>query len=133
MNTPGWIRPLFWLAALYDGVLGILFLVAPFWVFTRFDVVPPNHAGYVQFPAALLIIFALIFITIARDPVVNRQQMIYGILLKLAYCGIAAYYWLTSDIPIIWKPFVWADLAMGVLFVAAYMAIQGRPMTAGRA
>ena len=29
MNVPKWISPLFWIAALYDGVLGILFLAAP--------------------------------------------------------------------------------------------------------
>jgi hypothetical protein len=132
MNTPGWIRPLFWLAALYDGLLGALFLVAPFWVFTRFDVPPPNHAGYVQFPAALLIIFALIFATIARDPATHRQQIVYGILLKLAYCSIAGYYWLAENIPIIWKPFVWADLVMGVLFAVAYMSL-GAPRRAAAA
>jgi hypothetical protein len=53
MNAPNWIRPLFWLAALYDGVLGAVFLAAPSWVFTQFNVAPPNHLAYVQFPAAL--------------------------------------------------------------------------------
>jgi hypothetical protein len=127
MNVPQWISPLYWLAAIYDGLLGVLFLVAPWWAFERFNVPPPNHMAYVQFPAALLIIFALIFITIARDPLANRGQMIYGILLKVAYCSIASYYWFTTDIPVIWKPFVWADLAMGVLFVVAYFAVASRP------
>ncbi|MEX2317258.1 MAG: hypothetical protein WD669_08905 [Pirellulales bacterium] len=123
MNTANWIRPLFWLAAAYDGILGAIFLASPSWVFTQFNVAPPNHFAYVQFPAALLIIFAVIFATIARDPVGNRSQIVYGILLKVAYCSIAGYYWLTSDIPIIWKPFVWADLVMGVLFVIAYVSL----------
>ena len=72
MNVPKWIAPLFFLSALYDGVLGILFLFAPGAAFDWFDIVPPNHPGYVQFPAALLLIFALIFLRIARDPVANR-------------------------------------------------------------
>lgn len=122
MNVANWIRPLFWFAAAYDGIIGAIFLAAPTWIFTQFDVAPPNHLGYVQFPAALLIIFAVIFATIARNPVSNRQQIIYGILLKLAYCSTAGYYWLTSDIPVIWKPFVWADLIMGILFVVAYVS-----------
>ena len=127
MNMPKWISPLFWIAAVYDGALGVLFLVAPWWAFERFNVTPPNHMAYVQFPAALLIIFALIFVAIARDPLAKRELIVYGILLKIAYCSIALYYWLTTDIPIIWKPFVWADLVMGILFIVAYMSVAPRP------
>ena len=66
MNVPS-IRALFAIAALYDGLLGTLFVIAPSWVFTRYEVTPPNHLGYVQFPAALLIIFALMFLNIAQE------------------------------------------------------------------
>jgi hypothetical protein len=123
MSAAKWISPLFWLAAAYDGVLGVLFLVAPTWAFEQFDVTRPNHMGYVQFPAALLIIFGLIFAAIASDPVRNRGLIVYGILLKVAYCGVTSYYWLTEGIPVIWKPFVVIDLVMLVLFVAAYAAL----------
>ena len=36
------------------------------------EVTPPNHWAYVQFPAALLVIFGLMFVAIAQDPVANR-------------------------------------------------------------
>lgn len=124
MSYPKWISPLFWVAAAYDGILGILFLAAPGWVFSTLKVEPPNHVAYVQFPAALLIIFALIFARIARDPMRNRDQIVYGILLKIAYCGLTFYYWATTEIPWIWKPFAWIDLAMGALFVVAYVALR---------
>ena len=123
MIVPRWISPLFWVAAAYDGVLGLVFLAAPGWAFTRFDVTPPNHMGYVQFPAALLIVFGLIFVAIARDPVACRGMIVYGVLLKLAYCSVTSYYWLTTDIPVIWKPFVVIDLVMGILFVVAYIVL----------
>lgn len=123
MNVPKWIAPLFFFAALYDGVLGILFLFAPGTAFDWFDVVPPNHPGYVQFPAALLLIFALIFLRIGRDPVANRDLILYGILLKVAYSGLTFWHWVLSGIPVIWKPFAVIDVVMGVLFVAAMMAI----------
>jgi hypothetical protein len=126
MDVPKWISPLFWIAALYDGVLGALFLVAPAWTFERFNVVPPNHMGYVQFPAALLLIFALMFVAVARDPLANRGLIRYGILLKVAYCGVASYYWAMTDIPIIWKPFVVIDLIMLVLFVVAALRLPPR-------
>ena len=120
MNSPKWISPLFLVAALYDGVLGLLFLAAPLWTFETFGVAPPNHTGYVQFPAALLIIFALMFFEIARDPVRNRGLITYGMLLKIAYCGVTSYHWATGGIPLIWKPFVAIDLVMLVLFALAY-------------
>lgn len=123
MNAPKWISPLFWLAAAYDGLLGLLFLAAPASVFERFQVTPPNHLGYVQFPAALLLIFALMFVAVARNPFSNRGLIVYGILLKVAYSGLAAYYWATTDIPVIWKPFMWIDLAMLVLFAIAYASL----------
>src|SRR6478736_3358321 len=87
------IAALFLIAALYDGALGAFFLVAPGQVFQWADVTPPNHWAYVQFSAALLLIFGLMFAAIARDPVSNRNLIVYGILLKVAYCGIAFWYW----------------------------------------
>ena len=130
MKETKWITLLFAIAAVYDGVLGLVFLAAPTWPFARFDVTPPNHLGYVQFPAVLLLIFGLMFAAIAKDPVANRGLIVYGILLKIAYCAIAGWHWMATDIPVIWKPFVLIDLVMGFLFVWAYLAL-GRPSETG--
>jgi hypothetical protein len=126
MKPTGWIRGLFLLAALYDGVLGVWFLVAPGHPFELFEVTPPNHMGYVQFPAALLLIFGLMFLSIAREPAAHRDLILYGILLKIAYCGVASYHWATAGIPWIWQPFVIIDAVMGVLFVLAFFRVRGR-------
>jgi hypothetical protein len=131
MNHRIWIVSLFAIAALYDALLGLLFLAAPGYPFERFGVVPPNHWGYVQFPAALLLIFALMFAAIARDPVRNRGLMIYGVLLKAAYCGVASWHWMTAGIPWMWQPFVIVDAVMGVLFILAYIAVGKRGGTGG--
>jgi hypothetical protein len=112
---------LFWIAALYDGVLGIVFLVSPSLPFERFGVTPPNHMGYVQFPAALLIVFALMFAAVALRPVANRNFILVGIGLKISYCSIVFWYWLGQGIPWMWKPFAIADLAFLVLFVWAWL------------
>ncbi len=114
------ITSLFIVAAAYDGILGVAFLVAAPALFEWAGVTPPNHFGYVHFPAALLIIFALMFTAIARAPVARRHLIPYGILLKVSYCSVASYHWLAAGIPDIWKPFVWADLAFILLFVWAY-------------
>jgi len=113
---------LFLLAALYDGILGLLFLVAPGYVFEIAAVTPPNHMGYVRFPAALLLVFALMFASIARDPGARRGLIPYGVGLKLSYMGVVFGYELTQGIPSIWIPFAWADLAFMLAFVWAWLS-----------
>ena len=123
MKRPFWIVLLFAIAAAYDGVLGFGFLAAPGYPFEVFHVTPPNHMGYVQFPASLLLIFGLMFVVIAIDPVKNRNLIPYGILLKVAYCGVTLAHWLAAGIPDMWKPFTVIDFIMGVLFVWAYVVL----------
>jgi len=89
-----WIKPFFIIAALYDGILGILFLMVPTQLFNAAKIVPPNHIGYVQFPAMLLVLFAIMFFNIARDPKANRNLILYGILLKFSYCSVVFPLWL---------------------------------------
>jgi hypothetical protein len=112
---------LFVIGALYDGILGLVFLIVPRAIFEFYEVAPPNHFGYVQFPALLLIVFAIMFLHIAVDPVANRKLIPYGIMLKVAYCGCVAWYWVTTGVPDMWKPFAIADLIFGVLFWLAYL------------
>ena len=118
MNSD-WRKPLFFIAALYDGVLGAAFVL--FWssIFEHFNITPPNHPGYVQFPGLLLIIFGLIFLRIAGDPEANRNLIPYGIALKIAYSGLVFRYALTSGVPTMWIWCAWIDVAFLLLFVVA--------------
>jgi len=118
------IRMLFLVAALYDGLLGLAFTFAPLAIFERFEVTPPNHVGYVQFPALLLIIFAIMFAVIAVNPVGRRMLIPYGMLLKLAYAGLVFYHWAATDVPDMWKPFAVADLLFLVAFAAAFLTLR---------
>ena len=125
MSTKRWIPVLFMVAAIYDGLLGIAFLFASGRLFQWFCVTPPNHPGYVQFPAALLIVFGVMFSAIAMNPVRNRNLIPYGILLKTSYCGVVAFYWLTAGLPGIWKPFCILDFMFLFAFAWAW-AVLGR-------
>ena len=123
MKKAGAIPILFVVAALYDGLLGAAFLLAPRGVFNWFAVMPPNHLGYAQFPAALLIIFGIMFWRVAMNPVANRNLIPYGILLKVAYCGVVFFHWYGSGIPNMWKPFAVCDVLFLVAFVLAYCSL----------
>ena len=114
------IAVLFYLSAAYDGILGLIFLLVPWYAFEIFQIPLPNHFGYVQFPAALLLVFAWIFVTIARDALANKNLIQYGIMLKISYCSVAGSYWLAGSLPLMWQPFVIIDAIMGVLYVWAY-------------
>ena len=113
-------RALFQVAAVYDGLLGVLFFVAPNWPFHLFNVAEPNHPAYVQFPGLLLLIFAAMFLKIAREPGQYRHLIPYGIALKTAYCLLAFSYWWTRGIPGMFQIFAVIDLVMAVLFLRAY-------------
>ena len=117
-----WIKVLYVVAGLYDGVLGLVFLVVGDGVFRMFGIEPPNHMGYVQFPSLLLLVFAAMFFQVATDPVRFRALIPYGVGLKLAYCGTVFYHQLTHGVPGMWIPWAWADLVFLVLFLAAWSA-----------
>jgi hypothetical protein len=117
--TGGWRRGVFYVAAAYDGILGVLFLIAWSQIYALFGVTPPNHPGYVQFPALLLSLFGLLFLRIARDPVGNRDLIVYGIGLKGAYSGLVFWHQLTAGVPFMWIPWAWVDLVFLIVFVLA--------------
>lgn len=115
-----WIKPLFLLAALYDGLLGVAFLIAPAEIFAMYGVAAPYHLAFIQFPAFLLIIFAVMFYRIATDPPGNRDLILYGCALKASYCLLVLVYWLTTGISAMWIPWAWADLIFLMLFALSW-------------
>lgn len=124
MKHPSWIAPLFFLAAAYDGILGAAFLVAHQRLFSAMNIPEPNHPAYIQFPAALLIVFAIGFLMVALRPRARRDIIVLGVLLKVSYAGVVLGHWLLGSIPVTWTYFAWADLAFLVAFVAALAALR---------
>jgi hypothetical protein len=117
-----WTRALFIVVTVYDAVLGLAFLVAARAIFEMFEVTPPNHMAYVQFPGLLLLLFAGMYATIAVDPARYRILIPFGAGLKVAYAGIVFFYSATSGIPSMWLPWAWADLLFLVFFIFAWRA-----------
>lgn len=122
MNIP-WIRRLFVIAALYDGALGLAFLFVHPRIFAAFEVTPPNHPAYVEFPALLLVVFAAMFLQIALDPLRHRGLIPYGMALKASYSGLAFWYQAQIGIPAMWLPWAWIDLAFLAAFAVAWASL----------
>lgn len=123
LDREGIVRLIFYLSAAYDGILGLVFLFAAPAIFACFGTPPPNHLGYVQFPACLLLIFAAMFWSIGLDPQRNRGLILYGLLLKISYCSITAVYWFKGQLPPMWQPFTICDFWMGLSYVWAFLAL----------
>lgn len=121
--TAKWIRPMFWVAALYDLALGAAFLLAWRAIYAGFGVAPPNHPAYVQFAAAVVAIFGIGFGLVAQAPQRNRDLILLGILFKLAYVITVLSYWVRGQIPGMWVPFAWSDLAFALVFAAALTSL----------
>ena len=118
-----WIRILLIVCGVYDGLLGAVFLLLPATVFRMTGVVPPNHLGYVQFPALLLLIFAAMFFRAATNPAANRDVIAYGMALKASYFGLVFWYQFHGGIPALWVPWAWADVAFFLLFFVAWRSV----------
>ncbi|MDX1683393.1 MAG: hypothetical protein R3336_09750 [Phycisphaeraceae bacterium] len=119
-------RGFFAIAALYDGVLGQAFLVVPATVFETFDLPMGGPAGYVRFPAAMLIIFAAMLATVAVAPRRNRNLIPFGMLLKIAYIGVVGFDWVRlGEMPTPFIVFAVADLLFLVGFAAAWNHLAG--------
>jgi hypothetical protein len=115
-----WIKVLFTIGGIYDALLGAAFLFCGAAIYHVTGVTPPNHFGYIQFPALLLIIFGVMFLRVAADPVKNRDLMLYGVALKASYSGVAFWHQLHGGIPTLFIPWAWADLVFLVLFLLAW-------------
>jgi hypothetical protein len=115
-----WIKLLFLISGIYDALLGVSFLLFGAEVFRLANVTPPNHMGYVQFPALLLILFGIMFLLIVRDPYGRREWILFGMGLKASYFGLVFWHEFLGDIPSLWIPWAWADLIFFLLFLAAW-------------
>ena len=95
-------RTLFWVAAAYDIILGIVFLF-----FFRqvaelldFEAELPAFDGYVTLLAAFVFVIGVAYVFIARgDLVRNRDLIAVGAIYKLAYASVAAYYFVIGEYP----------------------------------
>lgn len=118
------VRVLYAIAGLYDGLLGLAFLVAAPAMFRLAAITPPNHWGYIHFAAGVLVIFGWMFVAVARNPVGNRNLVVYGVLLKVCYVATVCWHWYAGGIPNLWKYFALFDTLFGLAFVWSLVPLE---------
>src|ERR1039457_7616874 len=95
-------RGLFYLAALYDVVLGITFTFLAARAFAALGIIDklPAFGGYLTLLGAFVLVIGLAYALIARgDLARNADLILVGTLYKLAYAGTAFYYWSQGSLP----------------------------------
>ena len=118
-----WMKVTFAASAIYDGIIGLLFLFLGTAIYDYFGIERPNHLGYLHFPALLIIVFAIMYWRIATDPAKFRDLIPYGIGLKVSYSLVVFYHWTAGSIPAMWVPFAWLDLIFLILFFQVWRKV----------
>ncbi len=125
-----WIRPLFVVAAIYDIVLGLAFLLAYAPIMGAFGVTLPNHPAYIQYSATWVAVFGIGFLMVARHPARNRDLIVLGAIMKACYAGIVFWYTLRGQMPGMWMPMAIGDLVFLIAFVMALRVLPPPPAEA---
>jgi hypothetical protein len=111
-----WYRILFWVAAVYDLTLGVVFLFFYRPVFEALDIEDtlPEYTSFLSLIAVFLFVIGIAYVLIARgDLVRNRDLIAVGALYKLAYFSVALWYLIDGVYPhiVFFVVFGLADLA----------------------
>lgn len=124
MSTTKIVSLLFYIAAGYDFLVGAVFLFVGPMLFNVLKDIPPNHWGYIQFPALTMMIFGVMFYQIGQKPEHNKNLIPYGVMLKLSYSGVIIWHWIANhNVPFIWKLLAIVDVLFLIAMLWAMNAI----------
>ncbi|MBM2831550.1 MAG: hypothetical protein HW414_602 [Dehalococcoidia bacterium] len=120
------IKRFFLVAALYDIILGIVFgfLFKP--VYIVFGAELPNHDGYIQLIAFYVLTFGICFYLAYRNPQLNRQFAILGVLMKISFATVVFGHFIADTIPLpqVFITLAVIDLLFIPFFIAAYSSLR---------
>jgi hypothetical protein len=124
LNNEGLFRNLFLVAALYDFILGFVFIV--FWqpIFDNILKLPhPNYLAFYQAAAAFVFNMGIGFYFVYRNMYRNVDIVKLGIVFKVFYSTIAFYWVIAKGMPGIFAAFGLVDLVFIILFIIFLRAI----------
>lgn len=95
-------KALFLIAAIYDFILGIVFIFFYASAFKLLGIseVLPDFGGYLSLIGAFLLVIGVAYYLIYRGELkINRDLIMVGALYKLAYCSVSFVYFAIGQIP----------------------------------
>jgi hypothetical protein len=105
-------------AALYDGILGLVFLFFGGSVLAQLDVPAPENPVYIQLAAGLIAIFGLGFYLASRHPLLNVDIVRLGVVFKVFYIVLALLALVQGTLP---HPLFLLFAAVDTLFLALFL------------
>ena len=116
-SMSGW-RIFFLVAALYDVLLGLAFIVVGESILSAIDMELPPHIAYIQLAAVFIFVQGLSYGLVFLDPLGNLGIVRVGVAYKVAYAGLALWYLAIGILPsVFFIPWAIIDLGFLVGFV----------------
>lgn len=124
-DWPGW-RSFFLVAALYDLILGAVFMVFGEQILDAIGMALPPHVAYIQLAAVFIAVQGLSYGFVYRDPPANLGLVQVGVAYKLAYVGLALWYLVIGKLPsAFFIPWALIDVLFLIGFVLFIRAVAG--------
>jgi len=124
LKKENFYRKLFLVVALYDFILGLIFLVFWQFIFDHILKIPqPNYPAFYQAAAAFIFTMGIGFYFVCRNLYRNIDIVKTGIFFKLFYAGISFYYVFVEKMPWLFSVFGFLDLIFIVFFIFFLRAV----------
>lgn len=124
-QVSGW-RAFFLVAALYDMLLGLAFVIFGEQILGAIGMALPPHIAYIQLAAVFIFVQGFSYLLPFRDPLGNLGIVTVGVVYKAAYAGLALWYLLIGALPsAFFIPWAIIDLAFLVGFVLFLRGARG--------
>ena len=90
--NPGFWKPFFLFAAVYDAVLGAVFFFFYGPLFHALGITLPNNTSYIHITTAYIFVQGLSYWFVSRNLVKNVDMVKVGVVYKIIYAGLVFYY-----------------------------------------
>jgi len=110
-------RVLFLIAAIYDFILGVVFFLFYEQIFSIFNITLPVYPMYLQMAAAFIIAMGVGYYFIFLNMYRNIDLVKLGVVYKLVYSGLTAYFYFKNLANVIFFWFAMLDAIFLALFI----------------
>ena len=116
-NKDGFFKILFLIAAIYDLILGAVFLFFYKPIFAMFNITLPNYPMYLQMASAFVFAMGIGYYFVYKNLYRNTDLVKLGIVYKIAYSGWAGYFFFKGIAHVTFFYFVICDIIFLIFFI----------------